>query len=180
MASASEPPDEPSYLSPEATERRVRHLTLIITCAMAVGAGLVWEAGVGAGVAVGGGLAYLNFVWMRASLQSIVATAAAGDAGPARRPSRLQMAKFFSALDGHRRGRLAVHTGCVRAGGCHSMRSFRIAAGRRGGSSGAGLVWAERRAGYVTSGVCASTPAHYGFDYGIVHDLSPVSTGAGR
>jgi len=94
MASASEPPDEPSYLSPEATERRVRHLTLIITCAMAVGAGLVWEAGVGAGVAVGGGLAYLNFVWMRASLQSIVATAA-GDASPARRPSRLQMAKFF-------------------------------------------------------------------------------------
>jgi hypothetical protein len=95
MASASEPPDEPSYLSPEATERRVRHLTLIITCAMAVGAGLVWEAGVGAGVAVGGGLAYLNFVWMRASLQSIVATAATGAAGPARRPSRLQMAKFF-------------------------------------------------------------------------------------
>jgi hypothetical protein len=49
MAAASERPCDPSPLSPEATERRVRHLTLIITCAMAVGAGLVWEAGVGAG-----------------------------------------------------------------------------------------------------------------------------------
>ncbi|QUW00771.1 ATP synthase subunit I [Chloracidobacterium sp. MS 40/45] len=95
MAAASERPCDPSPLSPEATERRVRRLTLVITCGMAVGAGLVWEAGVGAGVAIGGGLAYLNFVWMRASLQSIVAAATAGDAGPSRRPSRFEMAKFF-------------------------------------------------------------------------------------
>ncbi len=95
MVFASQPPCEPSYLSPEATERRVRRLTLVITCGMAVGAGLVWDGTVGAGVAIGGGLAYLNFVWMRASLQSIVAAATAGETGPFRRPSRLEMAKFF-------------------------------------------------------------------------------------
>ena len=95
MAAASERPCDPSPLSPEATERRVRRLTLIITCGMAAGAGLVWEAGVGAGVAIGGGLAYLNFVWMRASLQSILAAAAASSADHPQRPSRLQMAKFF-------------------------------------------------------------------------------------
>ncbi len=95
MAAASERPCDPSPLSPEATERRVRRMTLILTCGMAGGAGFVWEAGVGAGVAIGGGLAYLNFVWMRASLRSIVAAATAGEDGPSRRPSRFEMARFF-------------------------------------------------------------------------------------
>ncbi len=95
MPSASEPPCEPSYLSPEATERRVRRLTLVIAGFLVVGAGLGWGAAVGAGVAIGGGLAYLNFVWMRASLQSIVAAATAGETSISRRPSRLGMAKFF-------------------------------------------------------------------------------------
>ncbi len=95
MASASEPPCKSAFLSPEATERRVRRLTLVIAGFLAVGAGLGWGAAVGAGVAIGGGLAYLNFVWMRASLQSILAAAAASSADHPQRPSRLQMAKFF-------------------------------------------------------------------------------------
>lgn len=95
MVAASAPPCDPSPLSPEATERRVRRLTLVIACGLAIGSSLIWEVRVGLGVAIGGGLAYLNLVWMRASLQAIVAASVAGQNGGRRRPSRVQMAKFF-------------------------------------------------------------------------------------
>jgi len=94
-APTSEQPCDLSPLSPEATERRVRLLTPVIACGMAVGAVLIWEVKVGVGVAIGGGLAYLNFIWMRASLQSIVAATAGKTDSSRQRPSRFQMAKFF-------------------------------------------------------------------------------------
>ncbi|MGQ9896376.1 MAG: ATP synthase subunit I [Acidobacteriota bacterium] len=84
-----------SLLSPEATERRVRQLTFVIAGGAAVGASFIWGAEISTGIAVGGGLAYVNFVWMRASLQSIVTAVTAGEVESSRQPSRFQMAKFF-------------------------------------------------------------------------------------
>lgn len=67
-------------------------MTPVITAGMALYALIGWDWRAGGGVALGGALAYLNFVWMRASLRAIVAaTTAGGD----RRPSRMRMAKFF-------------------------------------------------------------------------------------
>ncbi len=66
-------------------------MTLVIAAGMALAAwaGRDWAAG--GGVAAGGALAYLNFMWMRASLRALVATTTAAGG----RPARLQMAKFF-------------------------------------------------------------------------------------
>ncbi|MFQ3580474.1 MAG: ATP synthase subunit I [Chloracidobacterium sp.] len=80
-----------SPVSPLATERRVRWLTCVIAAGLALAAGMWWRWGVGVGVALGGALAYLNFLWMQASLRSIVAaTTSIGG-----KPSRWQMGKFF-------------------------------------------------------------------------------------
>ncbi len=84
--------DEQSVVSPPMIERRVRRVTCVVT----VGAALVGTAvcgwSVGGGVALGGGLSYLNFLWMRQSLYAMITATTAGGTG---RPSHLQMAKFF-------------------------------------------------------------------------------------
>lgn len=157
-APTSEQPCDLSPLSPEATERRVRLLTPVIACGMAVGAVLIWEVKVGVGVAIGGGLAYLNFIWMRASLQSIVAATAGKTDSSRQRPSRFQMAKFFSALDCYWGIHLVVCAGCIWAGCCHSMRPLCTTASCCGGSSSPALVRAKRQAGDVTFEACGSTP----------------------
>ncbi|MCS7079745.1 MAG: ATP synthase subunit I [Chloracidobacterium sp.] len=83
--------DVPPVVSPPMIERRIQWVTLAVTAgaALAVGARSGWSVGVG--VALGGLLAHLNFLWMRASLRAIVAATTAGGG----KPSRFQMAKFF-------------------------------------------------------------------------------------
>jgi ATP synthase I chain len=72
----------------EAVERRIERLTLAISAAAAVFAGLRWGWRSGLGVAVGGILSWLNFRWLDQGIGQLL-RAAAGNAevshGPASR-----------------------------------------------------------------------------------------------
>lgn len=71
---APPPPKTDAY---RGAERRIATLTLLFGAAGAALAGWLWSPRAGAGVAVGGALAWLNGVWMRQATEAIARLAVA-------------------------------------------------------------------------------------------------------
>lgn len=79
-----------------AAERRIEYLTIGIGVAAALAAGIIWGIRVGAGVAVGALISWLNFRWMKQGIGTLARLAAAqSDAEKVRIP-KTAYAKFLA------------------------------------------------------------------------------------
>ena len=78
-----------------AAERRIEYLTIGIGAAAAIAAGAEWGFRVGAGVAVGALLSWLNFRWMKQGISALARLAATQSDGEKPHIPKSAYAKFL-------------------------------------------------------------------------------------
>lgn len=88
-------PSEAAFSRSERLERRISRLTLLIGAAGAVVTAVALGPAAGSGVAVGAGLAWLNFRWLRGGLDAMVQLSVRQAGAEKPRISRWVWAKFF-------------------------------------------------------------------------------------
>ncbi len=77
------------------TERRIAWLTLVLGFTAGVAAGILRNAPWAAGLAIGAGLAWLNFRWLRRGLDALVM---ASKAQEGREKPRVPLVTYFTAI----------------------------------------------------------------------------------